>query len=56
MMGKPAGGVDFKIIDDNENPLPPGNLYVLVFRHPMGRLSRYHKLTNENAGIVLARA
>jgi hypothetical protein len=56
MMGKPAGGVDFKITDDNEIPLPAGNLNVLFCRHPAGRLSRYHKLANDKAGIALARA
>ncbi len=43
-MGKPIGGVEFRIVDDNDEPLPPGRIGELVFRHPQGQLTRYHKL------------
>ena len=43
-MGKPIGGVDFRVFDDNDQPLPPGKVGELVFRHPQGQVTRYHKL------------
>jgi crotonobetaine/carnitine-CoA ligase len=43
-MGKPIGGVDFRVVDDQENPLPAGKVGELVFRHPMGPLTLYYKL------------
>jgi len=43
-MGKPIGGVDFRVVDDHENPLPAGKVGELVFRHPMGPLTLYYKL------------
>lgn len=46
-MGKPVGGVEFKIVDDADEELPRGEVGELVFRHPMGPQSRYHN--NEEA-------
>jgi crotonobetaine/carnitine-CoA ligase len=43
-MGKPIGGVDFRVVDDDEKPLPAGKVGELVFRHPMGPLTLYYKL------------
>ena len=43
-MGKPIGGVDFQVVDDDEKPLPAGKVGELVFRHPMGPLTLYYKL------------
>ncbi|MGH7857469.1 MAG: AMP-binding protein, partial [Candidatus Binatia bacterium] len=43
-MGKPIGGVDFRVVDDRDEPLPAGQVGELVFRHPKGQLTRYHKL------------
>lgn len=43
-MGKPVRDVEFRVVDDGDNPLPPGKVGELVFRHPKGRLSHYHKL------------
>jgi crotonobetaine/carnitine-CoA ligase len=48
-MGKPVGGVEFRVVDDNDNLLPPGKVGELVFRHPKGQLSQYHKLPDATA-------
>ena len=48
-MGKPVGEVEFRVVDDNDNPLPAGKVGELVFRHPKGQLSRYHKLPDATA-------
>jgi crotonobetaine/carnitine-CoA ligase len=43
-MGKPVAGVDFAVVDDDDQLLPPGKVGQLVFRHPRGQLTHYHKL------------
>jgi crotonobetaine/carnitine-CoA ligase len=43
-MGKPVAGLDFRVVDEEDNPLPPGEVGELVFRHPHGQLTYYHKL------------
>jgi crotonobetaine/carnitine-CoA ligase len=43
-MGKPVGEVEFRVVDDHDNPLAPRKVGELVFRHPKGQLSHYHKL------------
>ncbi|MGH7818306.1 MAG: AMP-binding protein [Candidatus Binatia bacterium] len=43
-MGKPIGGVEFRVVDDEDRPLSPGKVGELAFRHPKGQLTRYHKL------------
>jgi crotonobetaine/carnitine-CoA ligase len=48
-MGKPVGEVEFSVVDDNDNSLPPGKVGELVFRHPKGQLSHYHKLPDATA-------
>ena len=48
-MGKPVGEVEFRVIDDNGDALPPGKIGELVFRHPKGQLSQYHKLPDATA-------
>lgn len=48
-MGKPIGGVEFRVVDDDEQLLPPGRVGELVFRHPKGQLTRYHKLPEATA-------
>ncbi|MGH7812959.1 MAG: AMP-binding protein [Candidatus Binataceae bacterium] len=48
-MGKPVGGVEFRVVDDNDNPVPAGKAGELVFRHPLGQLSQYHKLPDATA-------
>jgi crotonobetaine/carnitine-CoA ligase len=40
-MGRPVGGVEFRVVDDEDRPLPPGRTGELVFRHPAGQLSYY---------------
>ena len=42
-MGRPVGGVEFKIVDDDGQPLPPNRIGELVFRDPSGRATRYHR-------------
>ncbi|MGQ0466244.1 MAG: AMP-binding protein [Sporichthyaceae bacterium] len=39
-----VAGVEFRVVDDDDNPLPAGEQGELVFRHPAGRLTHYHKL------------
>lgn len=41
-MGKPVGGVEFRVVDDEDHPLPAGRVGELIFRHPAGPLSHYH--------------
>jgi crotonobetaine/carnitine-CoA ligase len=36
--------VDFRVVDDKDRPLGPGEVGELVFRHPNGPLTHYHKL------------
>ncbi len=43
-MGKPVAGLKFRVVDENDEPLPPGEEGELVFQHPQGRLTYYHKL------------
>ncbi len=43
-MGKPAGDVLFKVVDDNGVELSPGEVGELVLHHPLGRMSEYHNL------------
>jgi len=39
-----VSGVEFRVIDDDGKPLAPGQVGELVFQHPAGRLTHYHKL------------
>jgi crotonobetaine/carnitine-CoA ligase len=39
-----VSGVEFRVVDDEDNPVPSGVVGELVFRHPAGRLTHYHKL------------
>lgn len=48
-MGKPIGGVEFRVVDDNDQPVSPGKVGELVFRHPQGQVTRYHKLDQATA-------
>jgi crotonobetaine/carnitine-CoA ligase len=48
-MGKPVGEFQFRVVDDADNPLAPGKIGELVFRHPKGQLSHYHKLPDATA-------
>lgn len=43
-MGKPIAGVEFRVVDENEEELPQGEVGELVFRHPQGQLTHYHKV------------
>jgi crotonobetaine/carnitine-CoA ligase len=48
-MGKPIGGADFRVVDDQDQPLPPGQVGELAFRNPRGQITRYHKLEEATA-------
>ncbi|MGH7896542.1 MAG: AMP-binding protein, partial [Candidatus Binatia bacterium] len=48
-MGKPFGGIEFRVVDDDDRPLPAGKVGELVFRHPRGQLTYYHKLPEATA-------
>jgi crotonobetaine/carnitine-CoA ligase len=44
-MGKAGiSGVEFRVVDDEDRPLPAGQTGELVFRHPAGQITHYHKL------------
>ncbi len=43
-MGKPIAGVEFAVVDDDDEPVPTGQIGQLVFRHPQGQLTHYHGL------------
>ena len=42
-MGKPVPGVEFRVVDERGEPVGPGVVGELVFRHSRGRLTYYHK-------------
>ncbi len=48
-MGKPVGGVEFRVVNETDEPVAPGVVGELVFRHPKGQLSHYHKLPDATA-------
>jgi carnitine-CoA ligase len=48
-MGKPISGIEFAVLDDDDRPLGPGTIGELVFRHPKGQLTYYHKLPEATA-------
>jgi crotonobetaine/carnitine-CoA ligase len=39
-----VAGVEFRVVDEDDRPLGPGQIGELVFRHPRGRLTHYHRL------------
>jgi crotonobetaine/carnitine-CoA ligase len=41
-MGRPIGGVQFRVVGPDDSELGPGQVGELVFRHPAGRLTHYH--------------
>jgi carnitine-CoA ligase len=41
-MGKPVGGVTFRVVDEDDREVPCGQVGELVFQHPAGQLSAYH--------------
>jgi len=42
-MGKPVPGIEAKVVDDSDHPLPANQVGELVFRHHLGQLTSYHK-------------
>ncbi|MGE4238834.1 AMP-binding protein [Ramlibacter sp.] len=47
--GPGAGGSEFRIVDENDMPLPPETLGEILFRHPAGQATRYHNLPEATA-------
>jgi crotonobetaine/carnitine-CoA ligase len=47
--GKPAGGSEFRIVDENDNPVGPNVVGEIVFRHPIGQVTEYHNLPDATA-------
>ncbi|SHH14579.1 AMP-binding protein [Pollutimonas bauzanensis] len=43
-VGKPVGGAEFKVVDENGQSLPAGQCGELLFRHPAGQATSYHNL------------
>ena len=41
-MGKAKAGVEYRVVGDDDEPLPPHQVGELVFRHPRGRMTYYH--------------
>ena len=48
-VGKPVGGAQFRIVDDQDQELPPGTLGQLVFRHPAGQATHYRNMPEATA-------
>jgi crotonobetaine/carnitine-CoA ligase len=48
-MGKPIANIDFAIMDDDDQPLPAGQVGEICFRHPLGQTTHYHKLPEATA-------
>jgi crotonobetaine/carnitine-CoA ligase len=44
-----VAGVEFRVVDDQDRPLGPHQVGELVFRHPAGRLTHYHRLPEATA-------
>ena len=40
--GKPAGGSELRIVDENDQPVPAGTVGEIIFRHPLGQITSYH--------------
>jgi carnitine-CoA ligase len=47
--GKPAGGSEFMIVDAGGRPVPRGTTGEILFRHPLGQITSYHKLPEATA-------
>jgi len=43
-VGKPVDGAEYRIVDENDNEVPPGTAGEIVYRHPTGRLTAYNNL------------
>ncbi len=48
-MGRPIGTAEFRVVDESDEPLPPGKVGELVFRQPKGQLAHYHNLPTATA-------
>ncbi|MFT4067816.1 AMP-binding protein [Paraburkholderia sp.] len=47
--GRPAAGAEFRIVDADDNVLPPDEFGEIVFRHPAGQLTHYNNLPEVTA-------
>jgi long-chain acyl-CoA synthetase len=52
-VGKPVPGVEVRVVDENDQPLPPGEIGELWFKGPMV-LKGYHNLPEETARVLTA--
>jgi crotonobetaine/carnitine-CoA ligase len=43
-IGRAKAGVEYRVVDDDDEPLPPNRVGELVFRHPKGRMTYYHRM------------
>jgi crotonobetaine/carnitine-CoA ligase len=43
-VGRPVDGAEFRVVDDADVDLPPGKVGEIIWRHPWGRVHRYHNL------------
>ena len=48
-MGRPIGGVEYRVVDESDQPLGPHQVGELVFRHPKGQLTEYNSLPDATA-------
>jgi carnitine-CoA ligase len=48
-LGKPVAGVEFRVVEEHDQPVGPGEVGELTFRHPWGQLTHYHNLPDATA-------
>jgi carnitine-CoA ligase len=48
-MGKPIADIKFQVVDDDDQPLGPGEVGELVFQHPRGQLTYYENRPDATA-------
>ncbi|HEX4979726.1 MAG TPA: AMP-binding protein [Acidimicrobiales bacterium] len=48
-MGRPVTGIEFRVVDDEDDDVAPGEVGELVFRHPEGQLTEYNNLPDATA-------
>jgi crotonobetaine/carnitine-CoA ligase len=48
-IGKPVPGVEYRIVDDDDHPLGPGEIGEITFRHVKGQMTYYENQPEETA-------